>query len=290
MVSIKKEPTQLDQYICEKLNLLRSNYKQTGDAGTVLLAAEALVSKFHGVPGSLSSYHLGKLLTFVSDLKLSRASTISELYVVQRTAERTIEILRSSVGNQGNLIQAISSASLYLAVALKAQRKYDESFRILRQAKLELRQYYDTNYLDEILLTRQETLQRQSQIDFINLLDNVPQYINSSPHEAYASLKRVLEYCLNHGHMRLARDILPLFMETYRLAAEKLSLLSKISFQKNMGHFFILDGQKKKANKILNNALFYARSLGYKGQAMQIEMLISEIECGNHAFLIPFVI
>ena len=154
LIGDPKNLEQVERYISEKFDVIRANYRATGDAETSLLAVKSLVNDFCGVPAARSSVQLAKLITFVCDLHLSRAESIDDLEVVRNQAERSVQILLSSTEKGKRITQVLTSANLYFTVALKAQSKKDDTFEILKRAKFDLRRYFDTNFVDEILLTR----------------------------------------------------------------------------------------------------------------------------------------
>ena len=281
-------PVQIEEYIGKQLKNLRRNYRSTGDSGTALIAADAIVLRFEGMPAARASQQLAKLYSFVCDLRLAHVSSFEDLEAVRESAEKSLSLLYASPEKSPRAIQSIASASLYLAVALKAGGKIDESFRSIDQAKKDLKRFFDTNLLDEVSLSRQEVLMRQESSGFSKLLEGIPGYLDHSPDEAYASTKRVFEYALNHGLMFLAEELFPLLRETYRLSADKLSPVARISFQKNVGHFYIISGKPEAAVRVLKAALSQAVSLGFKGQELQISGLLNEMMHGRGPVLDPF--
>lgn len=245
-----------------------------------MIAAEAIAKRFCEIPVALNSLHLGKLFTFICDIKLSHAKTFSDLDIVRETAEKSLDILIRSPEKSNRTLQSLMSANLYLAVALKAQDKKEDAFRVTYRAKRDLRKHFDADYLDEILITRQEILMKEDNKEFSKLLDMVPRYLDVSPHEAYASVKRVFERCLNLGWINQAEKLLPVMTESFRHSADKLSPLAKVSFQKNLGHFYLMNGEKKRAKRMLSRAYYQANFLGFHGQKTQISNLLIELD-GN---------
>lgn len=288
MASFPKAVNQVEQLIHERLGIIRRNYRSTGDVETSLMAAEALLATLGGASANRSSIQRAKLILFVCDLRLSRANSIADLDVVRCDAERASEILLSSTGEGEQAKKALAMASLYASVALKAQSKKDDAFRVLARAKSDLRRYFDTNFVDEILLTRQETLMREEESGFANLLQDVPIYLEAEPVEAYASTKRVFEFALNNSKISLAKNLLPLLNATFRQSAPELRPLAKISYQKNVGQFLLLTGGRSRASRLLRQAEAIAASLGFNGQVKQIRALLSEFESGGHGRLGEF--
>ena len=281
---------QIDDYIGSKLDAIRANYRATGDAETSLLAAESLIKDFDGVPAAKGSVQLAKALTFVCDLRLSNASSIADLEVVKSNAEKGIEILYSSDNKSPMVVQSLASANLYLAVALKAGNRKDDAFDTIKRAKSEMRRFFDTNYIEEVLLTRQEILMQEEESGFSKLLDLVPDYIDKVPHEAYASIKRVFEFALNRNQASLAGNLLPALNETFRISSSRLGPLAKISYQKNLGHYYLCVGELNSAERILDVALRQAIALGYHGQAKQISALLEKVRDGGVGSLGTFKI
>lgn len=274
--------------IIEKIEKVRSNYQHTGDASTALLAAEALCFELEVTTGLNRSLEFARLYTFVCDLRLSLATNIEDLRAVSKAAENSIQILQSMPGVGSESIQALASANLYLAVAQKASSDNDESLRTLKIAKRDLRKFFSSTYVDEVMLTRQEALLYQEERLFKEILDEVPKYIVSHPHEAYASSKRVFEYCLNNGKIRLAKALVPLLKETYRQAAHRLPKIAKISFIKNLGHYHLQEGDLARATKYLTLALNASKEMGFVGQMKQINALLNNVGNIEHAFLETF--
>ena len=272
---------QIENYIAVQLKILRQNYRSTGDSQTALLVADSISSRFTNIPAARASYQLAKLYSFVCDLRLAHASSIKDLEVVKISAEKSLSLLYASPDKSLRAIQSISSASLYLSVALKAGGKIDESFRSIDQAKKDLRKFFGANRLDEIVM-------RQESSGFAELLEGIPGYLDGSPDEAYASTKRVFEYALNCRLLPLAENLLPFLKETYRISADKLSPVARISFQKNVGHFYLIAGERDAAGRVLKVALNQAVSLGFKGQELQISRLLDEIRDGKGLGLNPF--
>lgn len=280
----------IDSYVGNSLDAIKANYRSTGDVEIALLSVCGLIANVETLKSSNRSYKYCKLLTFYCDLKLATASSSADLEHIKNTAEKALDVVSRSSNEDKVIMNALASGYLYLSVALKANRDPDESLRVLNRAKKDLRKHFDPSYVDEILLTRQEILIRQDDRGFGELIDRLPSYIDSSPVEAYASIKRVLERCLNLGALKDAENLMPVFKEIFRMASPELGLLAKISFQKNLGHYLLLQNSTKKARRVLQRALRDSISAGFVGQSRQIHSLLSEIDGGTNPELPTFII
>ncbi len=264
---------------------IKDGYDATGDYNTALIAIQAILGGASEKAKRELAFELGRLRTLECNIRLSSARNISDLKLVVEKAQDALDLLGVSGEARGNLVAALSSATLYLAVALKASGQSDSAIDVIVRAKRDLRRHFDTNYHDEILLEHQEVLIRQESKLFANLFDNVFSYIEDDPVEAYASVKRVFEAFLNKGMQSAARELLPLFKFLFRHVSGRLGTVARVSFQKNIGHYFLIENNRSAAKRVLERALQQAEAHGFSGQAIQIRSLLVDLNDGQDIIL-----
>jgi hypothetical protein len=133
---------------------------------------------------------------------------------------------------------------------------------------------FSATIVDQIPLLRQEAIMRQQADTFLSLAQTAGTYAAVRPCEYYSTLKRYFEYLLNHRKLALAKQVEPELRRAYRNAVARLPVVSTVSFLKNFGHYFLLQGEQRLGRAVLTNAFMAAAQLGLNGQRRQLVALL----------------
>jgi hypothetical protein len=186
-----------------------------------------------------------------------------------------LDVLRRVPIWSDETMRAHVSYALHQGVIRKALGRFDESIGGMRKARRLLATRFDVPTIELVMLERQETIMQQERAAFARMAQHATTYARHRPAEYYGTVKRVFEFALNHGLGDDARGIYSEFRRAFRVVQRRVPPLSHVSFCKNVGHFFLCDGQEQRGVNALEAALGEARRLNLRGQERQISALIS---------------
>lgn len=276
---------EIDSFLKERLAVLRNHHRSGVAPRLVSHAGEVILNNVSGVPGFNSSLEAAQLQVFLADVLLSSALTKQTLIHAQSYVLSAKETIARGSRITQKTLNLYVHGSLIDSVAHKASGNIDAAMNALESSSKFALSEFDANSMDLIPLHRQRVLMLQKKDAFYELALRSRAYRNTNPAEYYATVKRVFEFLLNHHQIDDADRIFKEFRLAYAQAAELLPLIAKVSFIKNLGHYFSLHGLHKRATTLYVNALYVAEKMQFLGQRGQLIALLHE--SGNKQGVLP---
>jgi hypothetical protein len=170
---------------------------------------------------------------------------------------------------------------MIMAVSLKARGKLEAYEEFMRSAVSDSWLIANGTPGDRVPLVRQYVMMRQSLNEHIALLYRAHEYKRERPLEYYRTLKRVVEFLVNKGLSESAQQLEKELTLSFLASSDKMPLLGKVSFARDMAQLLALKGETQEGAKLAATALKRAQEAELLGQVRQLKAIRTAIESGN---------
>ncbi len=280
--------SRFELFLLQQIKKLKKNYSTFGNPGMAYGAGMALFYELKDFQHVKGSYQFARLQGFLSQMLLAEGKGTDGLQLALLHIESAIEALLDISVISEEIIKTHSSFALFKGVILKALGQFDESINSIRSSCNLMVERLGASPVDLIMLTRQEVMMHQTVKGHRILRNNARRYRKQKPVEYYSTIKRVFEFAMNKGLRKDVRDLFSEFRASYAAVSHRLPPLSKISFIKNIGQYYLLEGQLQNAQKFLRKALAEASKRSLHGQARQIQYLLNQASGDGGGKLLTF--
>lgn len=264
-----------EKFIAAQGSYARRYYQRTGDPRLGLLLGESVADYASRIPvtGSLA---LGTLHLFLAELAVAISAQGSDLLLVNHHLGRARQQLES---NDHSPLVARAMINWYWlsAISAKAEGRFRDYEDLLREPVKDNWIRKNADFFDYVPVERQSTMMSQDLSRHMLLLEQARAYRQQRPLEYYRSIKRVVEYFTNQGLLISAEALEPELISSFGVIAKDSTLISRVSFLKNLAHLRALAGNLSSATEIIGVALRDSRGAGLFGQVRQLERLESAI-------------
>jgi hypothetical protein len=255
---------------------VRQLYRRTGDPRLSLQLGES-VTRFAESLSVVGSVALGVLCLFLAEMSIavsSRGVDLRRVAVHLNMARVQFEeSKRSSIAARGMINWYWISA-----ISAKAQGNYGDYSALLGQPLREswIRGHADPT--DFVPVIRQRAMMTQDLSQHLLLLGDAELYKSDRPLEYYRTIKRVVEFLTNKGLVTSASILENELIAAFSSISSDATLISRISFLKNLAHLRALLGNLESARRIIDVARRDAGAAGLHGQVRQLTALKAAVD------------
>jgi hypothetical protein len=226
------------------------------------------------------SIGLGILEITLAEMLIGGGASIADL---DRAEEHLLRGRSQIEGSQhGSLTsRVLGQWYMIMAVSLKARGKLEAYEELLKSGVSDSWLAVHGTPGDRVAIVRQHVMMRQDLDEHIALLYRAREYKKERPLEYYRTLKRVVEFFVNRGLAEAAGLLEKEFMLSYLASSEKMPLLGKVSFARDMAQLTALKGDVRTGAKLAAVTMRKAQEAELFGQVRQLRIITEAIERGN---------
>lgn len=260
----------VSSFLLKNVCLIDRFWHTSGNASLVMFATSSLSSRIEGKVPLCAP--MAKLYMLEAEALVASASSRDFLVRAHQRSEAAQEIL---LGGQitPDTLELLSESILIAGVSLKAMGDFDDSLIYMRHKVRET----GLNSIEAVALVRQEIMMFQDENKHLLLLNHAAEYRTSRPREYFRTVKRAMEFLVNHRRVGLADALAPEFGRAFVYARADLTFLGQLSFFRDVAQLYLLRGERFRALHMLNACLKMAESSHYAGQIRQIKALIDAL-------------
>jgi len=275
-------PRKIDAFLFPWVRHLKDEYKRTGNPVIIYQIGSSVSDKIVLLQCCHYSFQFSQLQGLLAEMLLAHGKDASSLRTAVCCLETAIETAQRVGVINDKIVRAHVFYALLLGIARKALGHFDESLKGMRNTAKDLVCKSAATDIDLISLRRQEIMMHQTVAGHEQLAEEAIQYAALQPLEYYRSLKRAFEFFLNQGAQQNSEQIYPEFKRAFAAISQKTALISRISFMKNIGQYYMTIGEAKVAADVFDRTLLIASQLNLRGQVRQVKRLMQEIESDNN--------
>lgn len=284
---LQSDPAAYEDFLGREIAVLERAYRGGTPPRVIALAAQARHLAVEGIAPCPSASH-ARLTGLIGQMKIAgggdaRTMAEAESWLISAIAELC------SLGDwTRERIALLTELVLNRAVSLKARGHTSDAADVLRSTMVDpsLRQYWAPG--DTLPLVRQDVIMAGGLRPHRWLADQHDAIRAGGARERYRTVKRLLEFAMNHGRVSTSEALLKASIEAFKPIAEASSPLAKLSLVKNLGQFASLAGHNERALRVFEIAKRTAETHGLSGQLRQIDQMIAQVEAGERPLLNTF--
>ncbi|MGO1048695.1 hypothetical protein [Crossiella sp. CA198] len=255
---------------------VREFYRRTGDPALCLRFGESVTGYAAGLPVR-GCAGVGVLHLFLAEMALAIGSGAVDVRRAEghlSRARRQFEACALPSVVAGGLI----NWHWLMSVCAKARGDLSGYAELLGQARRDPSIARLAEPVDYIPVIRQQVMLSQDHRLHLQLLAGAADYRTERPLDYFRTVKRVLEFLTNTGHVLAAGELAGEFVRAFAAVRPASTLISRISFLKNLAQLRCLHGDVPAARRLIRLATRAAEDAGLAGQRRQLGALAVAVE------------
>lgn len=265
---IAENPDVAEFFFSSDLAKVRALYRKTGNPRLALLVGGGAVdlARKLEIRGCVS---LAVLELFLAEMAIAVGSSSADLARAERylADARTQAEVTPRVEFVGRLL---IDWHWLMSICAKAAGREDDYHHLLRTGVHDQAIARFASPSDYVPIVRQQVMLNQDLDQHLALLTAAAAYQRKRPLEYFRTVKRVMEFLTNQGMMESAEALKGQFIEAFAAVANTTTLISKISFLKNLAHLSALGGDVAEAGRLVDRAKSAAVGARLDGQVRQL--------------------
>jgi hypothetical protein len=282
------DPHAYERFVLGEVEQLEQAYRFGTSPKIVALAARARLTAVDGVAVAPSVAH-ARLQAMVGQMLVAGGGDVQTMAEAEQHLVAGIQELCSVADWTRANLKLLAELVLNHSVTLKARSRVTDASQLLRStiADPALRPYWALG--DRLPLARQDVIMAGGVGPHRWLAEQHDAMRAAGALEHYRTVKRLLEFAMNNGHVRAGRRLLPASIRAFSPLRDSAPPLARISLVKNVAQFEALDGRPQQGLALFRLAGQAAREQGLQGQLRQIELMAEMVRAGERPLLSTYM-